>query len=78
MKKWHKFFEYLKERLEERSTKLGIVAVLSAAGFVIDPVLLESIIAVGTIIAGLILILTKDYKNDTRRRSSAACLTEQL
>ena len=69
MKRPNKFIDYLVARLKERTTYLGIVAVLSAAGYVVDQALLDKIIAIGTSIAGLILILTKDIKNDTNRRN---------
>ena len=69
MKKWHKLIEWSAARLKERSTWLGILAVISAAGYTFDTALLEKIVAVGTALAGLILMITKDYKNDTSRRS---------
>ena len=69
MKKQRKLIDYVVARLKERSTYLGIVAVLSAAGYVVDQALLDKIIAIGTSVAGLILILTKDIKNDTSRRN---------
>jgi energy-converting hydrogenase Eha subunit C len=61
---------YLAERLKERSTWLGITAILSSAGVFIEPELLNKIVMVGMTIAGLICIFTKDFKYDTRRRSS--------
>lgn len=69
MKKQYKLIDYLVARLKERSTYLGIIAVLSATGYVVDQALLDKIIAIGTSVAGLILILTKDIKNDTSRRN---------
>lgn len=60
---------YLADRLRERSTWLGISAVISGAGIVVEPALMNTIMAIGMAIAGIICILTKDQRHDTTRRS---------
>ena len=58
------------ERFSERSTWLGLIAILSAAGLAIDQELLVRIMTLGMAVAGFILMITKDKKDDTSRGSS--------
>lgn len=55
---------YIINRLKERSTWAGAIALASACGAVIDADLAGHIIAAGLALAGLIGIVTKD-KDDT-------------
>ena len=47
-------------RLKERSTWLGILGIVTAAGISLSPEQVEAITAVGVAVGGLILVLTKD------------------
>jgi len=51
---------YLLERLTERSTWIGITAVISGAGISIAPELSNNIISVGAGVAGMISMVTRD------------------
>jgi hypothetical protein len=51
---------YLLERLRERSTWLGLTALLTALGAGIDPACLDQIATAGAATAGLILTLMPD------------------
>lgn len=57
-------FKYIINRLTERTTWAGLVALGTACGATIEPALSEQIIAVGLAVAGLIGVLTKDRKED--------------
>jgi hypothetical protein len=57
-----KFQEFALARLKERSTWLGFIAILSAAGLTISPDAVEMIAATGSGIAGLVLVFTSDKK----------------
>lgn len=48
------------DRLKERSTWLGIVGLVSAAGVTLNPELTEAIVSMGLAAAGLIAVITKD------------------
>jgi len=50
-------------RARERSTWMGLVAVLSAFGVSVNPELTQHIAAVGIALAGLVSTLTKDDKD---------------
>ncbi len=52
--------KYLLSRLKERSTWLGIIAIVTALGAQIETALAEQIIAVGMAVAGMVGIITKD------------------
>lgn len=54
--------EWLISRLRERSTWLGIVALMAGAGLKIEPELADSIMSTGLALVGLISVLTKDKK----------------
>lgn len=58
-------FSYIFSRLKERSTWLGLIALATACGATIEPLLAEQIIAAGMAIAGLIGVLTKDSTGST-------------
>lgn len=49
-------------RLKERSTWLGVTAVISAVGIELAPEIKEQIIVIGIGIAGIISIITKDME----------------
>jgi aspartate oxidase len=53
---------WLAARLKERSTWLGIIALITAAGVKISPALTEQLVTIGAGIAGLVLALTADPK----------------
>lgn len=55
--------QYLMARLSEASTWRGIVALLTAAGVVLSPQQIESIIAAGLAIVGLIGVLAPDQRS---------------
>lgn len=54
--------QFILDRLKERSTWAGLVAVATAAGVSLSPDLQEAIAVTGMSVAGLIMILTKDKK----------------
>ncbi len=53
---------YLKDRLHERSTWLGIIAVLDVCGVLISPEMANQIIGAGVILAGGVVATTPDSK----------------
>ena len=52
--------KYLLNRLKERSTWLGLVAIAAAFGLTISPELLDYIIAAGMAVAGIVGVVTSD------------------
>jgi hypothetical protein len=52
--------KYILERLKEKSTYAGLLAVASAAGLQLAPELSTNIIAVVSAAAGLLLVLMKE------------------
>ena len=54
--------DYVVSRLRERSTWLGLVSLVTAAGLVLSEGQQEAIIATGTALAGLIATFTPDEK----------------
>ena len=62
-------FKYILNRLTERSTWLGIIALATAGGAVIEAAIAEQIIAAGMAVAGLIGVVTKD-KTETKKEES--------
>ncbi len=62
MEKVKAVFKWLGGRLAERSSWLGIIAVLASLGITISPELQDVIIQVGLSLAGLVAFLTKDKK----------------
>ena len=56
------FFSWLLDRLKEPTTYLGITAMLSAAGYALDPELIKQISAAGVGVSGLILFVLKEKK----------------
>ena len=62
-------FKYILNRLTERSTWLGIIALATAGGAVIEAAIAEQIIAAGVAVAGLIGVVTKD-KTETKKEDS--------
>lgn len=62
-------FKYIINRLTERSTWLGIIALATAGGAVIEAAIAEQIIATGMAVAGLIGVVTKD-KTETKKEDS--------
>lgn len=53
-------FNYMINRLTERSTWLGLIALATACGATIETALAEYIISAGVALAGLVGIVTKD------------------
>ncbi len=51
---------YVLERLQERSTWLGLIALVTGFGVSVKPEVSNSIITVGSTLAGLIAALTPD------------------
>ncbi|BBP48434.1 hypothetical protein AKMU_11800 [Akkermansia muciniphila] len=60
----HHMFKYILNRLTERSTWLGLLALATACGATIEQALADQIIAAGMAVAGLIGIVTKDRKKE--------------
>lgn len=58
-------FNYIFNRLKERSTWLGIIGLITACGASISTELAEQIIAAGIAIAGAVGIVTKDKEDDS-------------
>lgn len=56
------FFSWLLDRLKEPSTYLGLTAMLSAAGYALDPALVKQITAAGIGVSGLILFVLREKK----------------
>jgi hypothetical protein len=52
--------EFIVERLKERSTWLGLIAIITAAGLGISPEQGEAIALAGTAIAGAVAVFTAD------------------
>ncbi len=52
--------KYIINRLTERSTWLGVIALVTACGAQIETALAEQIIALGMAVAGLVGIVTRD------------------
>ncbi|HJQ58127.1 MAG TPA: hypothetical protein VJ890_14565 [Vineibacter sp.] len=57
---WQGLLAFVAARLKERSTWLGLFALLSAAGVMIAPELRDAIIAVAIILAGGTAAITPD------------------
>jgi hypothetical protein len=51
--------QYALDRLMERSTWLGLIAVLSASGIALSPDQAEALATVGTGLAGVVLAATR-------------------
>ena len=62
-------FKYIINRLTERSTWLGVIALATACGATIEEAFAEQIIAAGMAVAGLIGIVTSD-KTETGKKKS--------
>ena len=62
-------FKYILNRLTERSTWLGVIALATACGATIEAAIAEQIIAAGMAVAGLIGVVTKD-KTETKKEDS--------
>ena len=62
-------FKYILNRLTERSTWLGVIALATACGATIETAIAEQIIAAGMAVAGLIGVVTKD-KTETKKEDS--------
>ena len=57
-----KILQMILERAKERSTWLGLVAVLTACGVAVKPELTEALASAGVALAGLIAVVTADKK----------------
>lgn len=53
-------FKYIINRLTERSTWLGLIALATACGATIETSLAEYIVSAGVALAGLVGIVTRD------------------
>ena len=62
-------FKYILNRLTERSTWLGVIALATACGATIEAAIAEQSIAAGMAVAGLIGVVTKD-KTETKKEDS--------
>ena len=62
-------FKYILNRLTERSTWLGVIALATACGATIEAAIAEHIIAAGMAVAGLIGVVTKD-RTETKKEDS--------
>ena len=62
---WNILWATALARATERSTWLGLIALLAAFGVVIQPEHVELICAIGSGVAGLILVATKDHRTVT-------------
>ncbi len=62
--------KYIFNRLTERSTWLGVIALVTACGVQLETALAEQIIAVGMAVAGLVGIATKDKKDEDEKEDS--------
>lgn len=62
-------FRYILNRLTERSTWLGVIALATACGATIEAAIAEQIITAGMAVAGLIGVVTKD-KTETKMEDS--------
>lgn len=62
-------FKYIINRLTERSTWLGLIALATSCGATIEMAVAEQIIAAGMAVAGLVGIVTKD-KTETRKEAT--------
>lgn len=51
--------KYLIDRMSERSTWVGLIAILSAFGVVLSPEQTEAVVALGAATAGAVGIFTK-------------------
>ena len=60
---------YILNRLTERSTWLGVIALATACGATIEAAIAEQIIVAGMAVAGLIGVVTKD-KTETKKEDS--------
>lgn len=56
------FATWLLDRLKEPSTYFGLTAMLSAAGYALDPNLVKEIATAGVGVSGLVLFLLKEKK----------------
>lgn len=56
--------DYLISRLKEKSTWLGMLAIVTSFGVVISPELSAAIGTLGTGLAGLVLVIIKERKKD--------------
>lgn len=52
--------KYLLDRLKERSTWVGLTAVLTAVGVALTPEQTEAVIALGLAVGGAVAVFTKD------------------
>ena len=55
-------WNWVLDRFKERSTWIGIISIITAAGVVITPEQIEGITTAGVAIVGAILTFTKDAK----------------
>lgn len=62
MKGEKKMLEFVIGRLKERSTWLGLIGIVTAAGVSLSPEQSEAIVVLGVAIAGAVAVFTKDDK----------------
>ncbi len=60
---------YILKRLTERSTWLGLIALATACGVVVEQELAEQVMAAGMALAGLIGVLTRDRKQEEEEKN---------
>lgn len=54
------FYKFILSRLKERSTWLGLISLLTAAGISLSPDEAQAIAAAGVATAGAVAVLTRD------------------
>lgn len=59
---------YILKRLTERSTWLGLIALATACGAVVEQELAEQVMAAGMALAGLIGVLTRDRTQEEEEK----------
>lgn len=68
--------DWIISRLKERSTWMGLIGLISAAGVGIAPELQEAIIGVGLSLVALVAVVTKDLKKSDVEDAAAKAVVE--
>lgn len=70
--------DWIIDRLKERSTWMGLIGLISAAGVAIKPELQEAIISVGLSLVALVAVVTKDLKKTDVEDAAAKAVVENI
>jgi hypothetical protein len=54
------YIKYITNRAKERSTWLGLIAILSGVGITLQPDMRDAVVSLGAAIGGFIAVMTKD------------------